>query len=189
MLIEALCRIGIESKSLLDVGCGIGSVHLTLLNRGASSAQGVEISEAMLEESRKLAGEMGLETRVRYHRGDIVYSNGSLELSDVSIVDKVVCCYPDFELLLGKLVSKTRTCVAISYPRDSWLSRLVFKGMQRLGTFLRWSFHPYYHEPIAIDGVLAAKGFEERFNGVTIIWQAKVFLREGTIPATIGPAG
>src|SRR5262245_52203462 len=174
-LVEGLQHQGIQGSSLLDIGCGVGGVHLTLLKNGASSAQGVEMSTGMIEAAIGLSKEMGLGSRVEHIHGDFVDLDGEIRVADVVIMDKVICCYPDPVQLLGKATARTRNLFAVSYPGRGQLSRIIFNGMHRLGEWLGWSFHPYYHEPMDIDRIITGFGFAERFASATVIWQVKVF--------------
>ena len=166
---------GIQGFSLLDIGCGVGGVHLTLLKGGASTAQAVEVSAGMIEAAMGLSKEMKLDSRVEHIHGDFVGLDGGIRVADVVILDKVVCCYPDYELLLGKATARTKRFLAISYPGRRRISRIVFGGMHRLGQLLGWSFHPYYHEPAGIDGLIERNGFTKQFSDTTLMWQIKVF--------------
>jgi hypothetical protein len=44
----------------------------------------------------------------------------------VVTLDRVVCCYPDPEALLGAAAAKTRQVLAFTYPRDRWYVRTMF---------------------------------------------------------------
>lgn len=178
MIVEALAGEGIREKTILDIGCGVGGLHLTLLQRGARYSQGVEMAEGMLEVARGLADRMNLADRVVYHHGDFVTMNGGITAADIVILDKVVCCYPEFEDLITKSTAKTTSLYAVSYPRDALIPRMSFGGMAWLGRRLKWSFHPYYHTPAAIEASITSKGFREVFAGTTIQWSIKVFRRE-----------
>jgi magnesium-protoporphyrin O-methyltransferase len=177
LLSDALCRIGVQSRSLLDIGCGVGGLHLSLLEAGAGNAQGVEISEGMLAEARALAAERGLSDRVSYHTGDFVSTNDAIGMADIVILDKVVCCYPDARELIANSAQKARELYAVSYPRDSFLARLLFKPYSRIGELLHWPFHPYYHDADRIDSTIVECGYQEAYSDNTIIWQVKIFRR------------
>jgi hypothetical protein len=64
--------IGFNGATLLDIGCGIGYLHQRLLQAGASSAVGVDLSAKMLEEARAQAREQGLTERTDYREGEFV---------------------------------------------------------------------------------------------------------------------
>lgn len=178
-LISSLTQLGLASKSVLDIGCGVGNVHLTLLKNGAASAFGVDVAEGMLKKARELAAELGLSEKVQYHHGDVTQSNGSIPPADVVVLDKVLCCHKDPETLIRNSTERCRELYATTYPRNSLLARITFRTPELLGRLLRWSFHPYYHETVLLENAIGKCGFEEISSSTTIIWQMKVFRRIG----------
>jgi len=178
-LIGALCNLGVESKTVLDIGCGVGSVHLSLLRNGAHSAVGVEISEGMLVHARKLAAESGFASRVRYVRGDFLESNDAVGMADIVVMDKVLCCHELPEPLLRNAALHSEDLLGVSYPRNGVMAKIAFHTLNRIGKWLRWSFHPFYHDPATVDRTLVDVGFREVFSDITVIWQIKVFSRKG----------
>lgn len=177
ILAKGILEHGVASKTILEIGCGAGGLHLSLLQKGAASAVGVEIAEGMLNQAREHAGRMGLSDRTSYHLGDFVGMNGSIPDSDIVILDKVLCCYADVTTLIHQSTEKCRALYAATYPRDSILARLFFKPAEWFGELLRWSFHPYYHEPATIENMIMRRGFEEVVSQTTPIWQVKIYKR------------
>lgn len=175
ILLRFLKERNLTSRSILEVGCGVGGLHLTLLKEGARSAFGSELSDRMIEKAKELAGEMGIRDRVDYMVGDIVEIRDSVPLSDIVILDKVVCCYHDPALLLSRAASKCTSLLAASYPRDAFLPRWGFRSQAFIGDMLRWSFHAMYHEPLMLDSIIASLGFQEVSADHTPIWQVKVY--------------
>lgn len=57
-----------EGETLLDVGCGDGLIAFGALERGAAEVVFADVSEDLLEESRRLAGQLGLLERCRFLR-------------------------------------------------------------------------------------------------------------------------
>ncbi|MBI3005045.1 MAG: methyltransferase domain-containing protein, partial [Ignavibacteriales bacterium] len=60
-LLEGVRTEPVASKEILDIGCGVGSLHMTLLAEGASKAIGVDISEGMLDQARKFSEQRNLQ--------------------------------------------------------------------------------------------------------------------------------
>jgi len=48
-----------------------------------------------------------------------------------------------------------------------------------LGDMLSWTFHPYYHDPAAIEGMVDMAGFRSVFRARTAVWQVSVYGRRG----------
>jgi len=78
-LIDELAAGGIEGATILEVGAGVGAVHLTLLERGAVSATDVDASAAYVAAAREEAHRRGVGDRVRHLTGDFVAAASSLE--------------------------------------------------------------------------------------------------------------
>jgi 2-polyprenyl-3-methyl-5-hydroxy-6-metoxy-1,4-benzoquinol methylase len=175
LILKGLKEAGVRDKTVLDIGCGVGNLHLTLLQQGATRAVGVEISEGMIERAERLANNLKLRDRVNYVRGDFVELAERIDQSDIVMLDKVVCCYAEPERLIAASTAKCKQLYVVSYPRDSFLGRVAMGVPALLGKVLRWSFHPYYHPPSLLLAAITRDGLTEVFSGATWIWQVRVF--------------
>jgi 2-polyprenyl-3-methyl-5-hydroxy-6-metoxy-1,4-benzoquinol methylase len=93
-LIELIRAEGIEGVALLDVGAGVGAVHLSLLESGAASAVDVDASREFLAVARAEAERRGISARVDYRYGDLVELSPDLPPADIVTMDSVICCVP-----------------------------------------------------------------------------------------------
>ncbi len=175
VILHGLKQLGFEGKTVMDIGCGVGGLHLTLLQQGMTSAVGVDLSDGMIEGARELAAELRLGGRTKYHVADFATAADSFERSDVVILDKVLCCYEDPGGLIEKSVGKTVHLYAVSYPRNSILAKSSFKFSGLIARLLRQSFQPLYHDTAMLEDTITRQGMEERFSGTTPIWQVKVY--------------
>lgn len=176
-ILEGVKREAIPNMKILDIGCGVGSLHLTLLKDGGLSSVGVDVSEGMLEQAKQLASSLGLSDRTAYHLGDFVQLSNSLPDGDVTMLDKVVCCYEDLPALIDVSTDKTKYVYALSYPRD-WLPvRAVFKIQIALAKLLRWKFHPFWHNWESMHQRIRDRGFELAFARSTFVWHIAVYRR------------
>ena len=89
-LIEFLQTRGLEGKSVLDIGCGIGALHLELLLAGAESATGVDASPTNIAGALELAEEMGLTDRVEERQGDFVDLAATIPEADIVTLDRAI---------------------------------------------------------------------------------------------------
>jgi hypothetical protein len=127
MLLEALQREGIERASVLDIGGGVGVIQLELLEAGAERATSVEASTAYLRVARDEAQRRGHAHRIRYETGDFVAVADRVEPADVVTLDRVICCYPDMEALVGRSADRARRLYGLVYPRDRWWVAVAFR--------------------------------------------------------------
>ena len=178
-ILEGVGRESVAAKRILDIGCGVGSLHLTLLMEGAASATGVDISEGMISQAKKFAEEFQFQDRASYVLGDFVRKAPSLQAADVTILDKVVCCYEDYELLISASTAKTSSIYALSHPRQTMVMESIFKLQIFVDRLIRAAFHPFWHDWTAIHKLILSKNFELIYSNSTIAWQVLVYRRVG----------
>lgn len=176
-LVSAISETGIEGSSLLDIGCGVGYLHQSLLKSGAGEALGVDLSERMIAEARALAAEQSLADRTNYIQGDFVALAAELSGADVTILDKVVCCYPDAKTLIERSLEKTGRVYALTYPRAHWVNRIMTGVEAFCLKIVRCDFRPYVHDPASIETWIEGGGFRKQTQHTTWIWLTQVYIR------------
>ena len=112
-LMEGLEQAGYQGSKILEIGSRVGYLHQTLLEQGATSAVGVDLASKMIDEARHRAEERSLADRTEYVQGDFMDIADSLTDADVTVLDKVVCCYPDADGLVHEQ-DKPRLCIDLS---------------------------------------------------------------------------
>lgn len=187
-LLQGLLACGIENARVLEIGCGVGYLHQALLKRGAAQATGVDLSAQMLAEAKRLAARQGQAGRVAYRQGDFVDLAAELPVYDLTVLDKVVCCYPEPVPLLEAAAAHTARTIGLVYPRVHLANRLVITvGGWFTGIFLR-GFRSYLHPPALVRGTLEAAGFRCGYRDQTPLWRIEVYTRHlRELPAWLGP--
>jgi len=174
-LLEGILSTTIEGKAILEIGCGIGALHLTLLKQGGLSAVGIDISEGMLEAAGQLSRESGFENRASYLNGDFAAISDKVGPASIVILDKVVCCYEDLYDLLNKSLAKCGGVYALSFPRPNAMIRMFFNLPILIGTLFRWSFRPYWHDWEKMVQRIQGAGFKQVYKRDTMVWTVRVF--------------
>ena len=118
MLLDLLAPYGAPGSSLLDIGGGIGIVDQELLRAGASRAVLVDGSAAYLDVARQEARRAGLLDRIEFIEDDFTRRAEAIGPADIVTLDRVVCCYPDAEALVGLSAARARTAYGLVLPRD-----------------------------------------------------------------------
>jgi len=170
-------QLGYREASVLDIGCGVGHLHQTLLEQGASTAVGIDLAPKMLSEAKDWADERGLGDRVNYVEGDFMTLDKRIDNADICLLDKVVCCYPDAQGLVQKSLAKTKRVYGLTYPRDRWFIRLGAEVIACLLWLIRSDFRSYVHDPVQIERWISGDGFEKRFEDQTAAWLTQVYVR------------
>ena len=174
VLADGLLTLGIRGNSVLEIGCGVGGLHISLLDAGAVTAFGIDVSAEMVAKAREFASQRGHANKVSYVVGDLLEMNGSVPVSDIVIMDKVLCCTYRPLAMICESASRTKKYFAVSYPSSRLLPRLMFSTSEYVGKVLGWSFHPWYHRPELLEDEMKRSGLVEVYSERTWLWQVKI---------------
>lgn len=177
-LIESIVAEGVAGSTILDVGGGIGAIQLELLAAGATRAESVDASASYIETARAEAERRGYGDRTSGRVGDFVELASSVEPADIVTLDRVVCCYPDVDALLGAAAAKATRIVGLVYPRDSWWNRIAARVVNAWGWLTRDATRWYQYPTSQVDGIMRRAGFAGRTITRDWIWQVVVYQRE-----------
>lgn len=170
-MVDWLTAWGIEGKSVLEIGGGVGQIQLELLRRGAAHATNVELSDGYEAVAASLAEEAGLTGRIERRLGDLAVDGQVAELADVVILHRVVCCYPDLEALLTAAAQHARHAVILTHPPRTVLSRAGLAVSNTGLRLLRREYRTYVHPPQTMVSVLQEHGFEAHHLPSGYVWR------------------
>jgi len=177
LLTAELRRQPLAGKHLLDIGAGIAAVTAELGATEAVSATIVEASPAFLEiAQREIKARYGSRP-IQFFQGDFTQIAETVPAADVTILDRVVCCYPNAEALLSAAAARTREVLAFSYPRDRWYVRAAMGLENAMRRRRKSRFRTFVHPQTHVRQLIAGAGFELVWRRSTLIWSADVFLR------------
>jgi magnesium-protoporphyrin O-methyltransferase len=170
-MLEFLQSRGLEGATVLEVGGGVGEIQLELLKRGAERTVNLELSPGYEQEAERLAREAGVDRRVDRRLHDIAVDPADVEPVDIVVLHRVVCCYPDYERLLGAAADHARRLLVFSHPPRNPISRAILAA-ENLGFRLtRKDFRVFAHPPPAMLAVLERHGLRPVFTHRGIPWQ------------------
>jgi hypothetical protein len=181
VLADDVAARGIGGATVLEVGGGLGGLHVDLLSRGAARAHNVDLSPEWESAAAGVLDELDLADRVDRQVGDLVADDAPT--ADVVVLHRVVCCYPDWERMLGRAAERTRRVLGLTFPRDSVWARA---GVRLANAILRWrgrSFRAFVHPPERMLAALAAEGLEPVSDRRGLVWRT-VVLERGDAPTT-----
>lgn len=176
LLRDAVLRAG-GGKSLLDIGAGIGALSFELLGAGFSRSLAVDAAPAYVAAAWAEAAARGLGDRLSVLEGDFTRVPDPGEPADAVVMDRVVCCYPDFRPLLERALRSGRRLFAYSYPRDRWYVRLAV-GLENLArAVIRNPFRAVVHPVEAMEACITGEGFGRVSRSGTLAWVVDVYVR------------
>lgn len=182
-LLAGLQEAGLEGRTVLDVGCGVGDLALAALAHGARRASGMDLGQGAIEQARVLARERGLQDLATFEVGD--GAKVQLLPSDVVVLNRVVCCYPNADPLMENTLGAARSVFAFTAPVDRGFAGLFNRVLVK--TSNAWyairkakfrGFRTFVHDVGAIDQRVRAAGFvpvlRERRR---VVWELAVYAR------------
>jgi cyclopropane fatty-acyl-phospholipid synthase-like methyltransferase len=170
-IVDFLAERGIVGATVLEIGGGVGEIQIELLKRGARRTVNLELSGAYEREARALLAEAGLAGRAERRLHDIAVAPDLVEPVDAVVLHRVVCCYPDYERLLGAAAGRAGRLLVFSYPRRNPLTRLFVATQNFVFAVMRREFRTFTHPPTAMVDVLRARGLEPAYARGGAIWR------------------
>lgn len=176
-LVEVLEQHGLQGRTLLEVGGGVGAIQIELLKAGLDRAVSVELTPTYEEAAGALLRETGFADRVERMVADFVEAAGALPAADFVVMNRVLCCYPDMPRLAGAAAGHARQLLVVSFPRKSWWTRLgVWLGNLGLRAGRR-QFRLFLHPPEQILATAEQHGLRTALNQPGLYWQVAALER------------
>jgi magnesium-protoporphyrin O-methyltransferase len=161
---------GVGGASVLEIGGGVGEIQLELLKLGATRAVNLELSPAYESEASRLAREAAVDERVERRLHDIAVDPDGVDPADIVVLNRVVCCYPDYERLLGAAADHARRLLVFSHPPRNPISRLVITTQNAGFRMMGREFRVFAHPPEAMIEVLQRRGLRHSFTHRRVAW-------------------
>ncbi|MFP5346200.1 MAG: SAM-dependent methyltransferase [Actinomycetes bacterium] len=183
-MVDFVQERGLQGASVLEIGGGVGELHVELLRRGAARAVNLELSGSYEDDAARLLGDLGLAARVDRRLLDLVEDPQAVEPADVVVLHRVVCCYPDYVRLLSAASGRARRLLVFSYPRTGPVTSAVVALQNAVLRLLRSSFRTFAHPPEAMLAVLAEHGLRLEVARHGAVWQVAGLERVQSLAAT-----
>jgi magnesium-protoporphyrin O-methyltransferase len=178
LILEAVRTLGLKGIALLDIGGGIGTIHHELLGDStAQKATHVDASSAYLKVAKEESAKRGNTERVNFIHADFTDVAPTLPKADVTTLDRVVCCYPNFRELLKAAASLSEKAIAMTYPRETWYMRLAFPAMNFFQRIRNDPFRVFLHPIDEMDALLNKEGFKRVSMRRLFVWEMALYQR------------
>jgi magnesium-protoporphyrin O-methyltransferase len=146
-IVEFATSQGIAGATVLEIGGGVGHLHVELLRRGAARVTNLEISENYEDEATRVLEAAGMSDRVARRFLDLAQAPDEVEPADVVVLHRVVCCYPDYAALLRVAAGHARKTLVYSHPAANLVNRAQFAAENLYRWLTRHEFRVFIHPP------------------------------------------
>jgi magnesium-protoporphyrin O-methyltransferase len=162
---------------VLDIGAGVGAVHIARLEAGAARAVDVDASREYLATARAEAERRGLASRVEYRYGDVVELAAKLPPADIVTLDSVICCYPYLPELLAAATLHNPRLIGLTYPRDVWWMRAYMRIWNVAAAVRRVASRYFIYRHTLVNQLMAEAGFTNVHDGGIRPWRVVLYRR------------
>jgi magnesium-protoporphyrin O-methyltransferase len=170
-------RTPIKNHSTLEGGAGAGALTVELARRGAQNALALDAIPHITRFGPDLAREFGVAERAHFATADFANLPADTPSADIVILDRVVCCYPDWHALLTNAAAHARRIVALTYPHVNALTRISVGAVNGLQKIFGRRFRAQLHSVPAMHAHLQQSGFAEVALSRYWYWEIAVFQR------------
>lgn len=177
MLAEALKRENVEGMTLLDIGGGLGGIQHEMLEAGVGSATDIEASTAYLNATKEETARRGYADRVTYQHGNFVELAENVPPADIVTLDRVICCYPEMQKLVGLSVARAGKFYGLVFPREDWWMKIWLAVQSFYLRLIRSRFRTFLHSTEAVEELIREQGFKRHFYQRTFVWQVVLYSR------------
>ena len=174
-LLEPVMKHELKGASLLDIGGGVGAIIWELWNHGIEKAYYQEISEAYAQSFQLEVSKRGLEEAVKVKVGDFVEDQSSFPVVDVVTLDKVICCYEDFQSLVSASVLKARWIYAYTLPQEVWWVKAVVAVENFFKKYFGDKLVTWVHPVAEVEALVTQAGFRKVYERQHREWLTLVF--------------
>jgi 2-polyprenyl-3-methyl-5-hydroxy-6-metoxy-1,4-benzoquinol methylase len=170
-MVDFLAEHGITGASVLEIGGGVGDIQVELLRRGAGRTTNLELVDSYEVEAARLAADYGVADRVTRRQLDLAASPDEVPQHDVVVLHRVVCCYADYQRLLGVAAGHAARLLVFSHPPRNLLSRLAISGENAWLRMRRTPFRTYLHDPAALAAAAENGSLRVAYRGSSGAWR------------------
>jgi len=165
--------------TVLEIGSGTGGLSVALLEMGARTVRGLDLSPASVDVARRraAAGSFGQQAEFEVGEGAAV-SGGPY---DWVVLDRVLCCDRRAHALLDAAIGVASQRVAVSVPESRGWRGLINRPMWAAETvwdLARGGCRGYVHDLRRMERTLAGAGFLPTSVGHVGMWHVGVYQRD-----------
>ena len=186
-IVDYLKHRGVEGRTVLEVGGGVGAIQIELLKAGASKAVSVELTPTYEKVALELLREAGFEERVERRVNDFARSANEFAVADIVIMNRVICCYPDMPVLAGAAADHTGEVLVMSFPKRTWWTRAMLALGNLALRITRRQFQVFIHPPAQILAEAERHGLRKAIDRRGLFWEVaaaqRAPARDGQQPA------
>lgn len=176
-LVAAARDRGLDGRTLLEIGGGVGAMQIELIRAGAARATSIELSPGYEDAAAGLLAEADLTGRVTRRVGELTSDVPDSERADIVVMHRVICCYLDVDGLVRAAARRAGSSLVLTMPRAGWWVRAAIALENLWHRLLGRSFRAYAHDPAVVRRIACEEGLTLARDERGAIWELLLFVR------------
>ena len=176
-LLDPLLAHVTPKDSLMDIGSGVGAIIWELLDAGIKKATYLDISPGYSQVFKDQIDLRGKNKPIQVETGDFTELYENITPSDIVTLDKVICCYEDYQPLVALSTKKCKRLYAYTIPRNVWWVKAVNGIGAILKSFSKNHLQSLVHSTSKIEELVLAEGFNKIFENYNREWLTVIYER------------
>jgi magnesium-protoporphyrin O-methyltransferase len=175
LILEAARSLKIKNASLLDVGGGIGTIYHELMQDVVSNVIHVDASSAYLKVAQAESAKRGKTDSIKFIHADFTDVEKEIEPADIVTLDRVVCCYPDYQALLTAAGKHSQRALVMTYPREVWFLKIGLGIINFFQKLRNDPFRVFVHPIHQMEKLLNQQGFARTKTKNLFVWEMSLY--------------
>ncbi len=163
----------------LDSGCGSGKICFELLKNGVKKTIGIDLSEKAIEIAEQLKEKFNFQDRAVFVAGSFLdVEIPTTEPIQGIILHRVLCCHPEAEKILQKVIALNPQEIYITLPTDNRIVRTIHVPIGVLTRTFTKGFQAQLHTHKKIFSILLEHDYTLVLKERKTLWWTYVFRKE-----------
>jgi magnesium-protoporphyrin O-methyltransferase len=177
-LLDLIRDAATRRPTVLELGSGTGGLSVALLEMGAASVTGIDLSAASVELAARRADAAGFGARATFRTENAADADSPPH--DWVVMDRVICCFGDPDRLVARAAEAARERIGLTAPESRGWRGLVNRPLwaaENLWDLVRGGCRGYVHDLRRIERLLAEAGFVPARTKRVGLWHVGVYER------------
>lgn len=175
LILEAVRSLKLNHASLLDVGGGVGIIYHELMQDVVDDVIHVDASSAYLKVAKDESTKRGKVDSIKFIHADFTDVEKEIENVDIVTLDRVICCYPNYQELLTAAGNHSKKALVMTYPQETWYFKIMLRIANYIQQLRKDPFRVFIHPVSQMESLLNELGFSRKQTRKLLLWEMSLY--------------
>lgn len=175
LILDAVRSLKLKDASLLDIGGGVGTIYHELMQDVVANVIHVDASSAYLKVAKEESAKRGKVDSIKFIHADFTDVEKEIDKVDIVTLDRVVCCYPNYQELLTAAGKHSKHALVMTYPREVWFLKIGLGIVNFFQKLRNDPFRVFVHPIQQMESLLNELGFSRIKTNRLFVWEMSLY--------------